>query len=342
MAKKLFKELNGVRCDVTYTGVKGMRALQVPHYTVTNTGDTLYYIDINNNFEIVNVICKYICNRWRNQCEIFVCFEKDAEKYKDYVPAAHSLKAENAPKDFIVSTGKSNRSHNGLLFTDFKEAQEYQAKLRQGKAFFQLKAGDTVYAVSGDASEVAKLTIKKIAISRETYEKFDSLCIYFEGKGDITLGHTRYEDKAGDLLDDRFYCHDLNGFRRWDSGNSYFFTSEEDANKLLSDRAKRKQKSATVKYIKQMENYDGKPIKHHDSNNNDLHYGDKVAYAVSGGSSSPFVSIGKVIGETEQKVTIQDTAKKDEQNHNVYPCSVILIEAAKTNVKSGFSFVNAK
>ena len=342
MAKKLFKELNGVRCDVTYTGVKGMRALQVPHYTVTNTGDTLYYIDINNNFEIVNVICKYICNRWRNKCEIFVCFEKDAEKYKDYVPAAHSLKAENAPKDFIVSTGKSNRSHNGLLFTDFKEAQEYQAKLRQGKAFFQLKAGDTVYAVSGDASEVAKLTIKKIAISRETYEKSDSLCIYFDGKGDITLGHTRYEDKAGDLLDDRFYCHNLKGFRRWDSGNSYFFTSEEDANKLLSDRAKRKQKSATVKYIKQMENYDGKPIKHRDSNNNDLHYGDKVAYAVSGGSSSPFVSIGKVIGETEQKVTIQDTAKKDEQNHNVYPCSVILIEAAKTNVKSGFSFVNAK
>ena len=91
-----------------------------------------------------------------------------------------------------------------------------------------------------------------------------------------------------------------------------------------------------------MKNYDGKPIKHHDSNSNDLHYGDKVAYAVSGGSSSPFVSIGKIIGETEQKVTIQDTAKKGESNHNVYPCSIILIEAAKANVNSGYSFVNTK
>ena len=234
MAKKLFKEIHGPKYDVSYTGVSGMRALQIPHYKFLSPGDALYYIDINNNFEIVNATCVLVNHFWRNRCEIFAYLEKDADKYKEYLPQKNNLKVENAPKDFIVTSGKSNRSHNGLLFTELKEAQEYQAKLINGKAFFQLKPGDTLYGVSGEASEVTKFKVSKIGTQKETYEKFDSLIIKFEGtKGYLALRHLRYEDKACSLWDEGFYCYGIKNFSKWDSGNTYFFTIEEDANKFL-------------------------------------------------------------------------------------------------------------
>ena len=333
MAKKAFSELTGVRYELAREKNK-LGILFSDKRTITSEGDSIYAIDIDNNFEIVNAICKKIYLYYRSRCEVWYCFESEADKFKNYCPGGSYN--EKIPKGMHFSTGKSNRTHNGLLFTDLDEAKEYQAKMREGKTFFQLKAGDTVYAVGGNASEVKKLTVSKT----ETREEYDEeyFFIFFKGGGHVQMKHLRYEDKAGVLLDYNMYFSGIDGLDRWGkgAGNTYFFVNENDAAKLLSDRTKRQKKSATDKYIKKMENYDGKPIKHHDSNDNALHYGDKVAYAISGGSSSPFVSLGKIVGETEQKITVEDVAKKDEPNHNVSPYSVILVEAAKTNVNSGF------
>ena len=333
MAKKAFSELNGVRYDL----VREKNKLGIGYNdkrTITSEGDNIYAIDTDNNFEIVNAICKKIYHYYRSRCEVWYCLESEAEKFKNYCPGGSYN--EKMPNGMRLATGKSNRTHNGLLFTDLDEAEEYQAKMREGKTFFQLKKGDTVYAVGGNASEVKKLTVSKTE-TREEYDK-EYFFIFFKGGGHVQMRHLRYEDKAGILLDYDMYFSDIDGLDRWGkgAGNTYFFVNENDAAKLLSDRVKRQKKSATDKYIKKMENYDGKPIKHHDSNDNALHYGDKVAYAVSGGSNSPFVSLGKIVGETEQKIKIEDVAKKDEPNHNVSPYSVILVEAAKTNVNSGF------
>ena len=331
MAKKTFSEVNGVRYDL----VREKNKLGIGYNdkrTITSEGDNIYAIDIDNNFEIVNAICKKIYHYYRSRCEVWYCLESEAEKFKNYCPGGSYN--EKIPNGMRLATGKSNRTHNGLLFTDLDEAKEYQAKMREGKTFFQLKAGDTVYAVGGDATELKKLVVSKTE-TREEYDK-EYFFIFFKGGGNVRMRHLRYEDKACNLLDYDMYFSDIKGLNRWGNGNTYFFVNENDAAKLLSDRAKRQKKNATDKYIKKMENYDGKPIKHHDSNDNTLHYGDKVAYAVSGGSSSPFISLGKIVGETEQKITVEDVAKKDEPNHNVSPYSVILVEAAKTNVNSGF------
>ena len=333
MAKKTFSELTGVRYELTRDKNKFGIGYN-DKCTITGEGDNIYAIDIDNNFEIVNAICKKIYHYYRSRCEVWYCLESEAEKFKNYCPGGSYN--EKMPKGMHLATGKSNRTHNGLLFTDIDEAKEYQAKMREGKTFFQLKNGDTVYAVGGSASEVKKLTVSETE-TREEYNK-EYFFIFFKGGGHVKMRHLRYEDKAGILLENDMYFSDIDGLDRWGkgAGNTYFFVNENDAAKLLSDRAKRQKKSATDKYIKKMENYDGKPIKHHDSNENALHYGDKVAYAISGGSSSPFISLGKIVGETEQKITVEDVAKKDEPNHNVSPYSVILVEVAKTNVNSGF------
>ena len=123
------------------------------------------------------------------------------------------------------------------------------------------------------------------------------------------------------------------------------FMKKSDAEKSVSDTAKRKQKSATVKYLKEIENHDGKPISFTDKKGKQLHYGDKVAYAVSGGSSAPFISFGIVKGDSKTKVSILDEEKGHngkEINHSVYPTSVLLVKESEFNTNSGYSFVKTK
>ena len=108
-----------------------------------------------------------------------------------------------------------------------------------------------------------------------------------------------------------------------------------------------------MKYIKSLENHDGKPLILKDNAGNDLHYGDTVVYIRRiGWSNSPELRIGKIVGETKAKINVLDEEEKANGKPNRYgtaaveTCgehlvdvrSVMLHKLAEVNTKSGFVF----
>jgi len=356
MAKK-FKDLSGVSLIETYT-YRGQEP-QIKRttcaytgdsykYEIEKDGDTLYMLDRKNNYEIVELIAKRVSINYRGAASIKACLASDNVNMNGYIPYYYGSGDEKYKKHLITFCVRGNRSRSGLFFTTIKEATEWQTKLRNGECFISLKPGDTVYIVVNGKY----LLEEKVAKVGEANQGGGGWCcntefvLTVEGIGSALLNNLRFEDKASDLLDINYYTYQMNLKEDYGRGcDIKIFMKKSDAEKSISDTAKRKQKSATVKYLKEIENHDGKPISFTDKKGKQLHYGDKVAYAVSGGSSAPYISFGIVKGESKTKVSIIDEDKGHdgkEIKHSVYPTSVLLVKEAEFNTTSGYSFVKAK
>jgi hypothetical protein len=356
MAKK-FKDLSGVSLVETYTyrdqepRIKHTTfayASDSYKYEIEKDGDTLYMLDRKNNYEIVELIAKRVSINYRGAASIKACLASDNVNMKGYIPYCYGSGDEKYKEHLITFCIRGNRSHSGLFFTTIEEATEWQAKLRNGECFISLKPGDTVYLVVNGKY----LLEKKVARVGEAnpdgsgWYGNTEFVLTIEGIGSALLDNLRFEDKASDLLDIKYYTYQMNFKKDYGYGcDIKIFMKKSDAEKSISDTAKRKQKSATVKYLKEIENHDGKPISFTDKKGKQLHYGDRVAYAVSGGSSAPYISFGIVKGESKTKVSILDEDKghdgKDVK-HSVYPTSVLLVKEAEFNTNSGYSFVKTK
>lgn len=352
MAKK-FKDLSGITLIETY--IYRDEEPRIRHttfaydnvhckYEIEKDGDTLYMLDSKNNYEIVELIAKRVSINHGGAASIKACLASDKVNMKDYIPYCYGSGDEKYKKHLITFCVRGNRSRSGLFFTTIKEATEWQAKLRNGECFISLKPGDTVYLVVNGKY----LLEKKVAGVGEAnpddggWYGNTKFVLTIEDLGSALLNNLRFEDKASRLLDMNYYTYQMNLKKDYGHGcDIKIFMKKSDAEKSISDIAKRKQKSATVKYLKEIENHDGKPISFTDKKGKQLHYGDRVAYAVSGG----YISFGIVKGESKTKVSILDEDKghdgKDVK-HSVYPTSVLLVKEAEFNTNSGYSFVKTK
>ena len=234
-----------------------------------------------------------------------------------------------------VSDCIDGRSRNKNLFTTLKEAIEFKESIDNGKykPFFAAKKGDFIYIIIDGSDEVKKTVI----IQNDKYLRF------VLGK-EFTLYMNSYE------LENKVSSYYYEGGKRV----SYkVFLSEADAENSIKEADKRQKKNATMKYIKSLENHDGKPLILKDNAGNDLHYGDTVVYIRRiGWSNSPELRIGKIIGETKTKINVFDEEEKANGKPNRYgtaaveTCgehlvdvrSVMLHKLAEVNTKSGFVF----
>jgi len=308
------------------------------NYTIISGGDRMYMLDEKDNFNIVELIIKYRVVNYKGIMEIRACKTSDEKEFEDYIPEAY-INSDVRVKKLISFSVRRNRTHSGLYFTSIEEAKMYQQRLRKGIGFVFLKPGDIIYLVI-NSKEIKKVRISDV----RPYDEYGQnlFKVFFGKSGRAILNHTRYEEKATCLLDSYFYTFsDELSYK--DDIKLYLY--KDDAEKDIKEFTKRKQKSATVKYIKEIENHDGKPISFTDKKGKQLHYGDRVAYAVSGGSSAPFISFGVIKGESKTKVSIVDEEKNnkgEDIKHSVYPTSVLLVKEAEFNESSGLSFVKTK
>jgi hypothetical protein len=344
MAKK-FSELNGISLSVIRGGKQ-----ETVHYAykdekceIVSYGDTIYMLDKANNYEIVELVTMRVSRDYRNIVRINAVKPEDIDKVKDYIPYYYDVK--NYGPCLIKFDARGNRSHCGLFFTDIKEAEKYQKQIREGLAFIYLKKGDPVYLVLG-GKELMTCEVNDIREGKET-GGHDQFVLGLKGLGIAIFDQMRYEERATSLLETYFYTYKLG--LPYGHDDIKFFIKKEDAEKSIKEAEQRKKKSATNKYIQKLENHDGKPISHTDKQGKQLHYGDRVAYAVSGGSSYPHISFGIVNGESKERVSIVDETpitmrdgKTIEEKHSVSPRCILLIKEAEFNEKSGYSFVKSK
>ena len=344
MAKK-FSELKGISLSVVRGGKQ-----EIVHYAykdekceIVSYGDTIYMLDKANNYEIVELVTMSARRDYRNIVRINAVKAKNIDKVKDYIPYYYD--SSDYRPYLIKFSARGNRSHYGLFFTDIKEAERYQKQIREGLAFIYLKKGDPIYLVL-DGNELMECEVNGTEEGKES-GGHDQFLLNLKGLGVAIFDQMRYEERATGLLETYFYTYRLK--LHYGHDGIKIFIRKEDAEKSIKEAEQRKKKSATSKYIQKLENHDGKPISHTDKQGKQLHYGDRVAYAVSGGSSYPHISFGIVNGESKERVSIVDEipitmrdGKTIEEKHSVSPRCILLIKEAEFNKKSGYSFVKSK
>lgn len=276
-------------------------------------GDTLYLLDLNDNLNIKEVVLERE-SKWYHRASYDMIFKGGIS----------------------ISDCIDGRSRNKNLFTTLKEATEFKESIDNGKykPFFTAKKGDFIYIVIDGSDEVKKTVITQ----KDEYLRF-------------ILGKERSIYMGSDELENKVSGHYYgNGYKRV---TYKVFLSEADAEKSIKEADKRQKKNATMKYIKSLENHDGKPLLLKDNAGNELHYGDTVVYIRRiGWSNSPELRIGKIVGETKAKINVLDEDEKANGKpkrygpdveescgkHLVDVRSVMLHKLAEVNTKSGFVF----
>lgn len=276
-------------------------------------GDTMYLLDLENNLEVKKVKLDRIV-KWYGE-----------ETYEFELSNKYNVRG-------CVKA----RSRCRNLFTTEEEALTFKDSVEKGeKVFYTVKKGDSVYIVFSGENEVVKSTFAN------DYALDDYLKVNFDGKV-VAVGRNYGNDALENKLSDRWRF----------TTTARIFLNEKDAIKSIKDSERRKKKSATDKYLKSLENHDGKPISHTDNLGSALHYGDTVAYIrKTGYNAHPEIRKGVVVGESKTTITIVDEdEKKDgkptgwrrEPNkvsdckHSLQPQSVLLFKLAEVNKRSGF------
>ena len=276
-------------------------------------GDTMYLLDLENNLEVKKAKLDRIV-KWYGE---------------------ESYEFELSNKYNVRGCVKA-RSRCKNLFTTEEEALAFKASVEKGeKVFYTVKKGDSAYIVFSGENEVVKSTFAN------DYALDDYLRIYLDGKP-ISVGSNYGNDALENKLSDRWRF----------TTTARIYLNEKDAIKSIKDSERRKKKSATDKYLKSLENHDGKPISHTDNLGSALHYGDTVAYIrKTGYNAHPEIRKGVVIGESKTTITILDEDEKkngkptgwrrepNEESHgkhSLQPQSILLFKLAEVNEKSGF------
>ena len=276
-------------------------------------GDTMYLLDLENNLEVKKAKLDRIV-KWYGE-----------ETYEFELSNKYSVRG-------CVKA----RSKCKNLFTTEEEALAFKDSVEKGeKVFYTVKKGDTAYIVFNGENEVKKATFVN------NYPIKDYLKMSFGGKV-IQVGGCH----GGCALENKLS-------ENWTySDKVRVYLNEKDAIKSIKDSERRKKKSATDKYLKSLENHDGKPISHHDNLGSELHYGDTVAYIrKTGYNAHPEIRKGVVIGESRTTITIfdedekkngkpagwrRDANEESRGKHSLQPQSVLLFKLAEVNEKSGF------
>lgn len=279
-------------------------------------GDTMYLLDLENNLNVKKVTLREIA-RWYGQ---------------------DSYRFDVGLKGHLIERCVKTKTRSENLFTTEEEALAFKTSIEKGeKVFYNVKKGDAAYIIFDGDNEIKKATFAN------DFSLTDFIKVSY-GERVMHFGSC----SGRNALDNKLYEYDWRNNRR-------LYVNEKDAEKSLKDAERRRKKNATEKYIKSIENHDGKPILLKDNDGYDLHYGDTVVYIRRVGyNGHPELRKGVIIGESKTTITVFDEAeKKDgkptgwrgERNedsagkHSVQPQSVMLFKLAEVDKKSGYSFV---
>jgi len=279
------------------------------------SGDELYLLDLSNNLEVM-------------------VKKLDVKSYS-YGYSSFTIRFRNTP-DFAVHHCIGGRSRCNNLFTTEEEALMYKQLIEDGHpVFMDVNLGEIVFVVEDKSCELKRAVISRI-----------------EGK---TLG-VSFDDMvsivniSGEELNNKIRVDDWRNHMKYN-----LFLAEADARRCIRESERRREKAAVDKYMKKIENYDGKPIAHKDNLGAELHYGDTVAYIRRVGiNGHPQLRKGIIVGESKTKITVFDEDEKkngkptgwqgrrieeSDGRHMLEPHSILLMKLVEFNKKSGFSFI---
>ena len=278
------------------------------------SGDELYLLDLSNNLELM-------------------VKKLDVKSYK-YGRSSFTVRFRNAP-DYAVHHCIGGRSRCNNLFTTEEEALMYKQLIEDGHPVFKnVSIGDIVFVVEDKTFELRRCPITIVE------EHGFSIGI----GNNSSLVRTEWEE-----LNNKIRVND------WRNHMVYsLFLVEADARRCIREAERRRERVAVDKYMKKIENYDGKPIEHKDNLGAELHYGDTVAYIRRIGiNGHPQLRKGIIVGESKTKITVFDEDEKkngkptgwqgrrieeSDGRHMLEPQSILLMKLAEVNKKSGFSF----
>lgn len=248
---KKFSEVNGV----VRNGVSLTR------------GDTIFEVDVDT-MSIKRKIVKYCYRDWRGIKTLYFC---NLEQNRDFIPTTDTLK--NIPKTMLIDKVPKRMSHYKLLSTNITEARNILNRIKSGKYFGNLKENDIIYAADKSNNTVVEVEISEVGDDAE-----HDFVIYTKNHGIIICRDSKYECSMSFFSDLCFYTYRTSF--GCDSKLLSFHMDKKDAENVLKNYIKDKEKRENNKKKEKEKTPNGMPIRHKDNKGNELHYGDLVSYVL--------------------------------------------------------------
>ena len=334
MASKKFDNIGGV---VLKRIEDGKRYLSAPRgetnkYEITSRGDTIFEIDVENR-KINRCVAKYVCKERGGMLMIRYC---DAMANRDFMPDYDTFYGRHLPNDMKTCYVMYNKSTYGLMCTNMNDAVDKLQKIIDGKYFGALKEGDKIYVVNKENETVTEEKVEGISYNNHWYNDGKHFNIE-TNEHHFDCYNSQYEENASSFSDKSFYAHTRTDDKKL-SIHMDKAVAEKVLREYLNSRKNVEKKKAETPKIPE-----GTPIRHKDNKEQDLHYGDLVAYVRKDYWGHTDISNGVIVGDSEKKIKIFDQEEKeymekkerhltDKSNFGVHvlePANVLLVKLAK-------------
>ena len=335
MASKKFDNIGGV---VLKRIEDGKRCLSAPRgetnkYEITSRGDTIFEIDVENR-KINRCVAKYVCKERGGMIMIRYC---DAMANRDFIPDYDTFYGRHIPNDMKTCSVMYNKSTYGLMCTNMNDAVDKLQKIIDGKYFGALKEGDKIYVVNKQDENVTEETVERISYNNHWHNEGRHFNIETEVHH-FDCYRSEYEENASAFSDESFYT----SMRNVDNKKISIHLDKAVAEKVLREYLNSR-KNIEKKKAETLKIPIGTPIRHKDNKEQDLHYGDFVAYVRKDYWGHTDISNGVIVGDSEKKIKIFDQEEKeymekkelhltDKSNFGVHmlePVNILLVKLAK-------------
>ena len=300
MASKKFDSLGGVVLLHTLDGRRCLRSddKHQDEYSITSIGDVLFEIDVKNR-KINTCNAKYVCKDRHGMLEIRYC---DSAINRDFKPTYDTFYGRGLPKGMKFACALYNKSVYGLLATNMNDAIDRLQKINDGRYFGALKKGDKLYIVDKEGGEVIEDTVESIQYNNDWYNDGLHFNIVTK-KHRFNCRNSEFEENASVYSDPNFYI--TNGRDKLDGKKTSIHMDKTVAERVLREYLNGK-KNTKKKSAEKPKILEGTPIRHHDNKDNELHYGDTVAYVRKDYWGHTDISYGVIVGDSAKKIKIFD------------------------------------
>jgi hypothetical protein len=302
MASKKFDSLGGVIMTRTIDGKEVKRSSRCDsdhqdEYSITSIGDVLFEIDLENR-KINKCNAKYVVKDRHGMLEIRYC---DAAINRDFKPTYDTFYGRGLPKGMKLCHVLYNKSVYGLLATNMNDALDRFQKINDGHYFGALKKGDKLYIVDKEGGQVIEDTVESIQYNNNWYNDgghFNIITKHYR----FNCYNSEFEENASAYSDPSFY---ISMGKKLDEKKTSIHLDKAVAEKVLREYLNNR-KNVKKKNDEKPKIPEGTPIRHTDNKDNELHYGDTVAYVRKDYWGHTDISYGVIVGDSEKKIKIYD------------------------------------
>jgi hypothetical protein len=264
-------------------------------------GDTIFEVDVNT-MSIKRLVVKYCYRDWQGIKTMYFC---DPEQNRHFIPTNVSFVGRGIPNTMRKDRVPQRVSHYKLLSTNIADAEKLLTRIKCGKYFGNLKENDIIYAANKSNNTVVELEISEVGNDNEGI-----FVICTKNHGTIICRDSKYECNTSFFLDSCFYTYRTSF--GCDSKLLSFHIDKKDAENVLKNYIKDKEKREDDKKKEAEKTPNGTPIRHKDNKGNELHYGDLVSYVRKGHYGHTDISFGVIVGDSDKKIRIFDEEEQIE------------------------------